>query len=169
MHRAVRAACAVAALVATPVWAQEVTLLEKFKDWSAYAGTGSPKVCFAVAKPTNSNPKTVKRGPIFFYISQWPADKVVNEISVKMGYPFNEGAKVTVTVGSAKFELFTKDEGAFVDKPETEAKIIEAMKTGNTMKIDGKSARGTATTDTYSLNGLSDALDRAAKECPPSG
>ena len=86
-----------------------------------------------------------------------------------MGYPFSEGAKATVTIGSAKFELFTKDEGAFVDKPETEAKIIEAMKTGNTMKIEGKSARGTATSDTYLLNGLSDALDRATKECPPSG
>jgi hypothetical protein len=169
MHRAVRAACVVAALVSTPAWAQDVTLLEKFKDWSAYASTGSPKVCFAVSKPTSSTPKNVKRGPIFFYISQWPADKVVNEISVKMGYPFSEGAKATLTIGSAKFDLFTKDEGAFVDKPETEAKIIEAMKTGNTMKIDGKSARGTATTDTYSLNGLSDALDRAAKECPPSG
>ena len=169
MYRAVRAACAVAALVATPALAQEVTLLEKFKDWSAYAGTGSPKVCFAVSKPTSSTPKNVKRGPIFFYISQWPADKVVNEISVKMGYPFSEGAKATLTIGGAKFDLFTKDEGAFVDKPETEAKIIEAMKTGNSMKIDGKSARGTATTDTYSLNGLSDALDRAAKECPPSG
>jgi invasion associated locus B (IalB) protein len=169
MHRAVRAACVVAALVATPAWAQEVTLLEKFKDWSAYAATGSPKVCFAVSKPTSSTPKGVKRGPIFFYISQWPADKVVNEISVKMGYPFSEGAKATLTIGGAKFDLFTKDEGAFVDKPETEAKIIEAMKTGSSMKIDGKSARGTATSDTYSLNGLSDALDRAAKECPPSG
>jgi hypothetical protein len=122
-----------------------------------------------VSKPTSSTPKNVKRGPIFFYISQWPADKVVNEISVKMGYPFSEGAKATLTIGGAKFDLFTKDEGAFVDKPETEAKIIEAMKTGNTMKIDGKSARGTATSDTYSLNGLSDALDRAVKECPPSG
>jgi hypothetical protein len=39
------------------------------------------------------------------------------------------------------------------------------MKTGNTMKIEGKSSRGTTTTDVYSLNGLSDALDRAAKEC----
>jgi invasion protein IalB len=82
-----------------------------------------------------------------------------------MGYPFGEGAKSTVTVGSEKFEMFTKDEGAFVEKPEMETKLIEAMKTGNTMKIEGKSARGTATSDTYSLNGLSDALDRAAKEC----
>ena len=85
--------------------AQEVTLLEKFKDWSAYAATGSPKVCFAVAKPTSSSPKNVKRGPIFFYISQWPADKVVNEISVKMGYPFGPGAKATVTIGTRQVRV----------------------------------------------------------------
>jgi invasion protein IalB len=165
MHRAVRALGIAVALAATPALAQEVTLLEKFKDWTAYAGTGTPKVCFAVAKPTESNPKKIKRGPILFYISQWPADKVTNEVSVKMGYPFGDGAKTTVTVGTEKFELFTKDEGAFVEKPEIETKLIEAMKTGSTMKIEGKSVRGTATTDVYSLNGLSDAIDRAAKEC----
>ncbi len=165
MHRAVRAACVVGLLIATPALAQEVTLLEKFKDWSAYAATGSPKVCFAVAKPTDSNPKKIKRGPIFFYISRWPGDNVMDEISVKMGYPFSEGAKTTLTIGTAKFELFTKEEGAFVEKPDMETKIIEAMKAGSTMKINGKSARGTATSDVYSLNGLSDALERAAKEC----
>ena len=104
-------------------------------------------------------------GPIFFYISRWPADNVTNEISVKMGYPFGPGAKATVTIGTGKFELFTKDEGAFVEKPEMETKLVDAMKTGTSMKIDGKSARGTATSDTYSLDGLGDALDRAAKEC----
>jgi len=39
------------------------------------------------------------------------------------------------------------------------------MKGASTMKIEGKSSRGTATSDIYSLEGLSDALDRAAKEC----
>ena len=149
-----------------PALAQDVTLLQKFKDWSAYAATGTPKVCFAVAKPKDSNPKKgIKRDPVFFYISRWPADNVVNEVSVKMGYPFGSGAKATVTVGTAKFELFTKDEGAFVEKPEIETKLVEAMKGASTMKIEGKSSRGTATSDIYSLEGLSDALDRAAKEC----
>ena len=165
MHRVVRAACVVATLSVTPAFAQEVAWLEKFNDWSAYAATGDPKICFAVAKPKEISPKAVKRGPIFFYISRWPGDNVVDEISVKMGYPFSEGAKATATIGGAKFELFTKDEGAFVEKPEMETKIIEAMKSGSTMKIDGKSARGTNTSDTYSLKGLSDALARAAKEC----
>jgi invasion protein IalB len=165
MHRAVRVACALAALVVTPALAQEVILLEKYKDWSAYAAKGSPKVCFAVSKPTDSKPKNVKRGPIFFYITDWPADKVVNEVSVKMGYPFSTGAKTKLTIGSDKFELFTKDEGAFVEKQEDEKKLIEAMKSGSTMKIEGKSSRGTNTSDVYSLNGLADALERALKEC----
>jgi hypothetical protein len=166
MRRAIRAACVIWALSFTPALAQDVTLLQKFKDWSAYAATGTPKVCFAVAKPKDSNPKKgIKRDPVFFYISRWPADNVVNEVSVKMGYPFGSGAKATVTVGTAKFELFTKDEGAFVEKPEIETKLVEAMKGASTMKIEGKSSRGTATSDIYSLEGLSDALDRAAKEC----
>jgi hypothetical protein len=63
--------------------ALDVTLLEKFKDWSAYAAAGTPKVCFAVAKPKEMNPKKgIKRGPVYFYISRWPADNVVNEVSV---------------------------------------------------------------------------------------
>ena len=32
-------------------------------------------------------------------------------------------------------------------------------------RAEGKSIRGTATSDVYSLDGLSEALDRAAKEC----
>jgi hypothetical protein len=166
MHRAVRAVCLVSlALCVTPALADDVKLLDKYKDWSAYAAAGSPKVCFAVSQPKSSLPKKVNRDPIYFYISEWPADNVTNEVSVKMGYPFAAGAKVTVTVGTAKFELFTKDEGAFVEKPDVESKLVDAMKGASTMKVEGKSARGTATSDTYSLSGLGDALDRAAKEC----
>ena len=164
MRRAVRAATLITALGCTSAWADNPTLLEKYKEWSAYA-SGTPKVCFALAQPKQSTPKGVKRGPIYFYISLWPTDGVTNEVSVKMGYPFGEGAKATATIGGAKFDLFTKDEGAFVEKTEAEANLVEAMKKGSTMKIDGKSSRGTATSDTYSLDGLSDALARIAKEC----
>ena len=165
MRRAVRAASIITALSCTSAWADNPTLLEKYKEWSAFAASGTPKVCFALAQPKQSTPKGIKRGPIYFYISQWPADGVTNEVSVKMGYPFGPGAKATATVGGAKFDLFTKDEGAFVEKVETEFGLVEAMKKGSTLKIDGKSARGTATSDTYSLDGLSDALARIAKEC----
>lgn len=165
MHRAVVAACLIVALNATPVLAQEVKLLETYSAWAAYAATGNPKVCFAVSQPQESSPKGVKRSPIYFYVSRYPADQVTDEISVKMGYPFGPGAKATVTVGSDKFELFTKDEGAFVETQADEAKLVQAMRAGATMRIEGRSARGTNTSDVYSLSGVSDALDRIAKEC----
>jgi hypothetical protein len=110
-------------------------------------------------------PRNVRRGPIYFYASEYPGDQISGEISVKMGYPFPPGGKVTVTIGSDSFELFTKDEGAFVEKPEDEAKLIEALKAGSAMTVKGRSARGTNTTDEYSLSGTSDAIERAAKEC----
>jgi tRNA(Leu) C34 or U34 (ribose-2'-O)-methylase TrmL len=165
MRRAVRAASIITALSCTSAWADNPTLLEKYKEWSAFAASGTPKVCFALAQPKQSTPKGIKRGPVYFYISQWPADGVTYEVSVKMGYPFGPGAKATATVGGAKFDLFTKDEGAFVEKVDAELGLVEAMKKGSTLKIDGKSARGTATSDIYSLEGLSDALARIAKEC----
>jgi len=153
------------ALIATPVLAQEVKLLQKYNDWAAYTSEGSPKVCFAVSQPRDSSPKNVRRGPIYFYVSHYPGDKIAGEISVKMGYPFAPGAKVTLTIGSDKFELFTKDEGAFVEKTEDEAKLLGALKAGSSMTIQGRSARGTNTSDNYSLSGTTDALDRIAKEC----
>ncbi len=155
----------IVALSATPVLAQEVKLLQKYNDWAAYTSEGSPKVCFAVSQPRDSSPKNVRRGPIYFYVSHYPGDKIAGEISVKMGYPFAPGAKVTVTIGSDKFELFTKDEGGFVEKTEDEAKLVGALKAGSSMTVQGRSARGTSTSDNYSLSGTTDALDRIAKEC----
>ncbi|ODS04181.1 hypothetical protein AUC71_00010 [Methyloceanibacter marginalis] len=70
-----------------------------------------------------------------------------------------------MTIGSDKFELFTKDEGAFVEKTEDEAKLVGALKAGSSMTIQGRSARGTNTSDNYSLSGTTDALERIAKEC----
>jgi hypothetical protein len=81
MHRAVRALGIAVALAATPALAQEVTLLEKFKDWTAYTGTGAPKVCF-VSKPTNSNPKKIKRTDPVLHLAM-ARRQVTNEVSVK--------------------------------------------------------------------------------------
>ena len=151
----------------TPAEAQSGKFVARFSDWSAYV-SDSPtnKVCFAISQPKDSKPKNVKRGPIYFYISHWPADKVRNEISVKIGYPFKPNTASEIKIGTDRFKLFTKDEGAFVESVDNEQRLINAMKTGSTMVITGRSARGTLTTDRYSLNGISAALDKINSECP---
>lgn len=159
----------VAMLVATaaPGYAQQAKFLEKFSGWSAYAGQGGgKKMCFIVAQPADSAPKNVRRGPIYFYVTHYPGDKVKNEISLKMGYPLRPGVPAEITIAGKKFPLFTKAEGAYVAKRETEGQIVAAMKAGAEMVVKGRSTRGTLTTDKYTLSGLSAALDRIAKECP---
>lgn len=165
--RAILAAGIVALIAsAAPANSQEAKLLETFNDWAAHANSGNgKKVCFVVSQPKDSEPKNVKRGPIFFYISMYPSENVPNEVSVKMGYPLRPEVNAEVKIGEAAFNLYTKDEGAFVEEREVENKLVQAMKAGAEMVVQGRSTRGTLTTDKYSLNGLTAALERASGEC----
>lgn len=169
MRRPVRVffvVCSVSFWFAGAATAQEAKFLQTYDSWSAYTNDGGgKKVCFVVAQPKDSAPKGVKRGDIYFYVSHYPGDKIENEISVKLGYPLRSGVPVEVVIGGKKFNLFTKDEGAYVEKKEDENDLVAAMRAGSEMMIQGRSTRGTLTTDKYSLVGVSDALDRAAKEC----
>jgi invasion protein IalB len=43
--------------------------------------------------------------------------------------------------------------------------MVDAMRKGADLVIKSESGRGTKTTDTYSLKGIAQALDRVAEEC----
>jgi invasion protein IalB len=61
--------------------------------------------------------------------------------------------------------MFTQSDGAWIKNAAEEPQLVEAMRKGADMIVKGMSTRGTHTTDTYSLKGISNALDRVAKEC----
>lgn len=166
MNKLFWAGFVVLAILATPAFAQTATFKEKSGDWSVYAyDAGGKKTCFAVALPRSKKPKNVKRDPIYFYVSDWPKDKVTNEISIKMGYPLKPGVDATIKISDKSFKLFTKGEGAYIEKADVEKRAVAAMKGGATMIVQGRSTRGTLTTDEYSLTGISKALDAAAAAC----
>jgi len=167
MPRLLILTCLLTIAWAAPAWAVTSKFVARYEDWSAYVGeSAANKVCFAVSQPKESRPKEVKRGPIYFYISHWPGDKVHGEISIKVGYPLKPDAAPEVIIGKDKFKLFSEKEGAFVDNTETEKKLVDAMKEGSEMIVEGLSTRGTKTTDRYSLNGISSALKRIGEDCP---
>jgi hypothetical protein len=159
-----------AALLAVPAAADTPTLLGVFKDWQAFtSGSGSAKICYAISKPTATEPKKVKRDPIYFLITDWPARRAKAEPEVVPGYQYKDGSTVTGQVGTASFEFFTKNDGtngaAWVREHVDEVKLIDAMRAGQNIVVIGTSKRGTHTTDTYSLAGLSDALDKIHSAC----
>ena len=142
------------------------TLLGSSRDWDAFVVTeGKTKSCYMRAAPGKSDPAGARRGEIYLFITHRPASKVVNEVSVIVGYPFKPGSGATLTIGKQNFTLFTEGDGAWVEKPADEARVIAAMKQGDRLTLSGVSARGTKTTDTYSLAGFSAALKTINKAC----
>ena len=147
---------------------QQPSLLGQYGEWGAYtADPGGKKVCFALAKPgsTATVPPNRPRDPTYVFVSTRPSEKVKDEISVIIGYGFKPGVDATVQVGSASFLMYTQNDGAWVKNAADEAKLIDALRKGADLVVKGTSGRGTASTDTYSLKGLAQALDRVAQEC----
>jgi invasion protein IalB len=149
----------------------QATLLGQYGDWGAYTATpGGQKVCFALAKPSSSvdNPpnRRTAANPVYMFISTRPAEKVSNEVSVLVtGYEFKPNTEASVAVGASSFAMYTQKDGAWVKNAAEETKLIETMRKGTDVVIKATTSRGTQTTDTFSLKGITQAVDRAAQEC----
>jgi hypothetical protein len=146
----------------------EPTLIGQFGPWGAYTATpNGKKVCFALAKPSSSktNPPNRPRDPAYAFVSTRPAEKVTNEVSVMIGYTLKPGSESTLEVGGATYAMYTQGDGLWIKNAAEEERMVDAMRKASDAVIKGVSAKGTETTDTFSLKGLAQALDRLAQDC----
>jgi hypothetical protein len=146
----------------------EPTLIGQFGTWGAYSATpNGKKICFALAKPTASktNPPSRPRDPAYAFVSTRPAEKVVNEVSVMIGYTVKPGSESTLQVGGASYAMYNQGDGLWIKNAAEEARMVEAMRHAADVVVKGVSTKGTETVDTFSLKGLSQALDRIAQDC----
>jgi hypothetical protein len=166
MHLASACLAACLILAGTPAFAQTAKLLQKYDDWQVFLHEAKDeKVCFAASAPKEMEPKTAKRGPVYFYLTTWAKDGVRNEVSVKVGYAFKPDSNPVVTIGSDEFQLYPKEDKAFMRDPAEERKLLDAMRKAQAMTVKGTSSRGTNTTDSYSLKGLASALKQLETAC----
>jgi hypothetical protein len=146
----------------------EPTLIGQFGTWGAYTATpNGKKVCFALAKPSTSktNPPNRPRDPAYAFVSTRPAEKVINEVSVMIGYALKPGSESTLEVGGASYAMYTQGDGLWIKNAAEEDRMVDAMRKAPDATVKGVSAKGTETTDTFSLKGLSQALDKLAQDC----
>lgn len=153
--------------VAGPAIAAEPELVSEHEDWAAYTYENDKegKVCYAVSQPKESEPKNVRRDPVYFLVTNRPARKIRNEVSVIIGYPFKKNSDATASVGGSSFSLFTSSDGAWMKDDGDQRKLIGAMKAGASMTIKGTSWRGTQTADEFSLKGITAAIDAIDSAC----
>jgi hypothetical protein len=146
----------------------EPTLIGQFGTWGAYtAMPNGKKVCFALAKPSSSktNPPNRPRDPAYAFVSTRPAEKVINEVSVMIGYALKPGSESSLEVGGASYAMYTQGDGLWIKNAAEEERMVDAMRKAADVTVKGVSAKGTETTDTFSLKGLSQALDKLAQDC----
>jgi hypothetical protein len=148
-----------AAAAAAPATAAP-TRIQQFDAWGAYSyQSGGGKVCYVLSVPTTKLPPTgIDHGDNFFIVSQRPGQNISYEPQAMMGYTLKENSKVNVTIDNKTFVMFTKDKAAWVENAAQEPALVAALKAGHELKVAATSKRGTPTSYTYSLKGVSAAL-----------
>ena len=124
-------------------------------------------MCFALAKPASSqtSPAGRPRDPAWLFVSTRPSEKVKEEVSVVIGYPFKANSDATLDIGGTNFAMYTQNDGAWVKNAAEEARLVDALRKGQEVTVRGESGRGTKTIDKFALKGVVQALERAALEC----
>jgi len=154
------------AFAAVPAAAQEMTTAGTFGDWSLLTDSATPpEFCFITSEPKSTTPKGASRQPPRAYISAWRKDGIKGEVSFRMGFPVKRSGEGMATVAPTGFKLFGAGDKAFVSDATQELKLVEAMRKGDQLTIEITSERGTVVTDTYSLTGVGQALQKLKETC----
>ncbi|MEM7044246.1 MAG: invasion associated locus B family protein [Pseudomonadota bacterium] len=166
-----RASRAIAVLVlslgfAGGAQAQTPYSLGSYTDWNVWElDEGGQKICYIVSEPKKQAGTYTRRGKPAVLVTRRPSPAVTDEVSVQPGYTYLEGSSVNLSVGQNKFTLFTRGAHAWT-KDETEDRaLIDVMKRGESMVIEGESIKNTTSTDTYSLLGFTKAYNAMVAAC----
>jgi invasion protein IalB len=165
------AAAAALLLVSSSAYGQTtITTVARHQAWDVFTtGAGTAKQCWAGSLPTAATidpPDRIRDQAVFMVLVIQGGHQ---QPSIDVGYPL--GADVTVTIdGGQPFTMIVYPEANDAEKAwlRTDAEddlLVAAMRRGQQMVVRARSARGASTTDTFSLLGISAALDRAAQEC----
>ncbi len=141
--------------------------LGSYGEWGAYAAqSGRNRTCYALGQPKERTPKAkLKDASAYIFISTRPAENIHNEVAINLGYATKDGSAAVADIDGDSYELITKGTNAWVKDQTREREFVGAMRGGAKLIVKAASSKGTSTTDSYSLKGMSDALARAVQEC----
>lgn len=144
----------------------QAMLLETAGKWQAFSSQqGRSKVCYALSKAESRSPANLKEVEGMVFVSNRPAEGVRNEISFVMNFDLKEDVEHHAVIGNERFALVAKGQNMWLKNPAEEPRMLDALRKGSSLEIKGTSKRGNATSDKYSLAGMSQTLKRAEDAC----
>lgn len=146
-------------LAATPALAREA--IGAFGDWGAFTDAKPTKACYAISQP--SAPGTARGA--YMTVTTWVERGEKDQVGFVAGMRLRSGSTASVRVGGTSLSLFTKDDGAWTNDADDDARLVAAMRRGNTLIFEATTSQGAKLRQTYSLRGISAALDAAQLAC----
>ena len=170
------------------VAAAKPELVGSYGDWSVFhSQSGKNKVCYTLAQPKSRDPDDLKRDPGYAFISERPGEGVRNEVSLIMG--FDVAAPSADASGQRRQQGQEEGQEAPTRRADRRGRRLELRSAAQRRQSVGEERRpgeragrrnaqgqdarrqgdlqeGNLTTDTYSLSGFAQAIDRALKDCP---
>lgn len=157
-------------LIAFPALAApKPEVLGQFGKWTSYRhqeGQNQP-VCYAAAPPIKSRGHYSKRDDAFLMITHRPRKKTRNVVSYVAGYAYNPKVAVIARVDKQDYLMVPNGDMAWTPNQRSDDTLTKALRKGGQLAVIGVSKKGTRTMDTYSLKGISKALDTIDRACPP--
>ncbi|MCQ8185778.1 invasion associated locus B family protein [Parvularcula maris] len=147
--------------------AAEPQQVATYSDWMVFTfdTDGGDRICYAVTEPQDVSPTSANHGDVFFSVASWRSGSASNQPSFMAGYQLQDSSEPMVRIGSDRWEMFSDEREAFIEAPRQEQRLIDAMRRGREMRVSATSARSTATNYTFSLIGISKALERVEEAC----
>ncbi len=135
-------------------------------DWRVFThGSAESRVCYTISRPTQSLPANVNHGEVFFLIASWRSGDSEEQPSFRAGYPLRSDSPPRAHVDSDRFKMFVSGQEGFLETPSEDNQLVQSMRRGSTMRVEATSTRGTATSYTFSLRGVTAALQHIKQIC----
>lgn len=146
---------------------QQAQNLGTFNHWTAWKGTdANGEMCYISSQPQTTAPDGVRRSPIHFLVIHRKGLGTKNEVQTLIGYPFNtSNSNASATIDGKAYPMVTEGEAAWLASSADEPGFVAALKAGSQLVVKGTSQRGTNTTDTYNLGGVTAAMNEIDKAC----
>jgi invasion protein IalB len=156
----------IAAAFTVEVKAATPQSLGEYGKWQAFQyQEGAGNVCFVSVKPDKSEGKYKRRDPVFLMVTHRPTESSDNVVSFIAGYGYKANSEVKMTIDGNSYVLLGQDDTAWAPDDVTDKKIVEAIKRGTKLIVEGHSSRGTYTKDSFSLKGSGGAIQAIDKGC----
>lgn len=127
--------------------------------WGAFRETGR---CFAIAEAATSSTRGTRP---FATVAFWPGAGPGGQLHLRLSQQKRAESAVLLRIDERTFPLTGRGWDAWSSGPAMDAEVVTAMRSGQLMVVETRSANGGLVRDQYRLQGAPSAIDAAALAC----